>query len=114
MIKSRILSSVCEEIELNSREDSRSDAAVALEHGKKQAKVKKRRSEIRNGLTHRQRAFILEKLVGQNDKNAALSAGYSLSVAENTKQRIWKPSVRQEFERLSTELSKQILSQKML
>ena len=66
MIKSRILSSLCKEIEHNSREDSRSDAAVALEHGKKQAKVKKRRSEIRNGLTQRQRAFILEKLVGQN------------------------------------------------
>lgn len=34
------------------------------------------------GLTRRQRAFILEKLVGLNDKNAALAAGYSASVAE--------------------------------
>ena len=40
------------------------------------------------------------KLGGLNDKNAALAAGYSVSVAENTKQRIWKPQVRTEFRRL--------------
>jgi phage terminase small subunit len=56
--------------------------------------------KLRNGLSHRQRMFVLEKLVGLNDKDAALSAGYSLSVAKNTKQRIWKPHVRAEFERL--------------
>jgi len=32
------------------------------------------------------------------------STGYSLSVAENTKQRIWKSQVRIEFERLRHEL----------
>lgn len=31
------------------------------------------------------RTFLLEKLVGLNDKEAALAAGYSVSVAENTK-----------------------------
>ena len=60
-----------------------------------------KRSELRNGLTRRQRTFILEKLVGLNDKDAALSAGYSLSVAENTKQKIWaKPEMWSQFERL--------------
>jgi len=57
-------------------------------------------SDLRNGLTDRQRLFLLGKLGGLNDKDAALAAGYSLSVAENTKQRIWKLQVRAEFERL--------------
>jgi phage terminase small subunit len=48
-----------------------------------------------------QRLFLLGKLEGLNDKDAALAAGYSLSVSENTKQRIWKPRVRQEFARLA-------------
>jgi hypothetical protein len=59
-----------------------------------------RRSELRAGLTDRQRLFLFGKLSGLNDKDAAIAAGYSLSVAENTKQRIWKPRVRAEFERL--------------
>ena len=68
------------------------------------AGVEAKRLELRSGLTRRQRTFVLEKLVGLNDKNAALAAGYSLSVAKNTKQRIWTPRVRQEFERLKSEL----------
>ena len=63
----------------------------ALEH---------RRSELRNGLTDMQRLFLFGKLSDLNDKDAAIGAGYSPSVAENTKQRIWKPRVRAEFERL--------------
>jgi hypothetical protein len=59
-----------------------------------------RRSELRNGLTDRQRLFLFGKVSGLNDKDAAIAAGYSLSVAENTKQRIWKPRVRVGFERL--------------
>ena len=51
-----------------------------------------------------------EKLVGLNDKDAALAAGYSLSVAENTKQRIWKPRVRAEWERLRCEVATRIKS----
>src|SRR6516225_7315789 len=47
-----------------------------------------------------QRLFLFGKLGGLNDKDAAIAAGYSVSVAENTKQRIWKPQVRAEFERL--------------
>src|SRR5258706_15485250 len=62
--------------------------------------LEQRRSELRNGLTDRQRLFLFGKLSGLNDKDAAIAAGYSLSVAENTKQRIWKPRVRAEFERL--------------
>jgi hypothetical protein len=59
-----------------------------------------RRSELRAGLTDMQRLFLLGKLSGLNDKDAAIAAGYSVSVAENTKQRIWKPRVRAEFDRL--------------
>jgi hypothetical protein len=45
--------------------------------------------------------FCSRKLIGLNDKGAALAAGYSLSVAENTKQKIWaKPGVQEQFERL--------------
>lgn len=62
--------------------------------------LEQRRSELRNGLTNRQRLFLFGKLSGLNDKEAALAAGYSVSVAENTKQRIWKPRVRVEYERI--------------
>jgi len=60
--------------------------------------LEQRRSELRNGLTDKQRLFLFGKLSGLNDKDAAIAAGYSLSVAENTKQRIWKPRVCAEFE----------------
>jgi phage terminase small subunit len=51
-------------------------------------------------LSIRQRAFLREKILGSNDKEAALAAGYSPSVAENTKQKIWaKPIVLIEFKR---------------
>lgn len=63
-----------------------------------------KRSELRNGLTRRQRIFLLEKLVGLNDRDAALAAGYSVSVAENTKQRIWKKAVCLEWDRLRREV----------
>jgi hypothetical protein len=55
----------------------------------------------RRTLSIRQRSFLREKILGSNDKEAALAAGYFLSVAENTKQKIWtKPTVQSEFERL--------------
>jgi hypothetical protein len=91
--------------------DSESDEITASEQANIQEFVKAKRLDLRNGLTHRQRTFILEKLVGLNDKDAALSVGYSLSVAENTKQRIWKPRVRTEWERLRSELSARLLRQ---
>jgi hypothetical protein len=72
----------------------KSDDINASEQARIQKLVKARRSDLRNGLTRLQRTFVLEKLVGLNDKDVALSAGYSLSVAENTKQRIWKQRVR--------------------
>jgi hypothetical protein len=90
-------------------EDSESDEITASEQADIQEFVKNKRSDLRNGLTRRQRTFVLEKLVGLNDKDAALSSGYSLSVAENTKQRIWKPRVRAEWERLRSELSTRLL-----
>lgn len=86
-------------------QDSESDENTASEQANMQEFVEAERSDLRNGLTRRQRTFILEKLVGLNDKDAALSAGYSLSVAENTKQRIWKPRVRAEWERLRCEIA---------
>ena len=52
-----------------------------------------------------QRLFLFGKLSGLNDKDAAIAAGYSLSVAENTKQRIWKPQVRMAYGRLQHELA---------
>jgi len=67
--------------------------------------LERRRSELRNGLTDRQRLFLFGKLSGLNDKDAALAAGYSLSVAENTKQRIWKPQARTEYERVRRTLT---------
>ena len=78
----------------------KSDERTESEQAQIQRLVEAKRSDLRNGLTRRQRVFVLEKLVGLNDKEAALAAGYSLSVAENTKQRIWKPRVRAEWERL--------------
>jgi DNA-directed RNA polymerase specialized sigma24 family protein len=89
--------------------DSESDENTASEQTNKQEFVKTKRSDLLNGLTRRQRTFILEKLVGLNDKDAALSAGYSLSVAENTKQRIWKPRVRAESGRLRCEIAARLL-----
>jgi phage terminase small subunit len=62
-------------------------------------------SRTYNGLTRRQRTFLLEKLTGRNDKQAALAAGYSPSMAENTKQKIGsKPGVRGEFDSLEVHL----------
>jgi hypothetical protein len=90
--------------------DSESDETTAAETVHTQEFVEAKTSDLRNGLTRRQRTFVLEKLVGLNDKDAALSAGYSLSVAENTKQRIWKPRVRAEWERLRWELTAMLSS----
>jgi hypothetical protein len=83
--------------------DSRSDSREAWEQAREQVGIDNKRSELGNGLTRRQRTFVLEKLVGLNDKNAALAAGYSLSVAENIKQRIWNRRVQEEFDRLTSE-----------
>ena len=84
---------------------SESDEPSASEQARIQDFVKVKRSDLRNGLTRRQRTFLLKKLVGLNDKDAALSAGYSLSVAENTKQRIWKPRVGAEWGRLRCQVA---------
>ena len=46
--------------------------------------------------------FILEKLVGRSDEDAALSEGYSLSVAENTKQWTWKLFIPRQLGTINT------------
>ncbi len=79
---------------------SESDGITVAQAEETEESLNAKRSDLRNGLTRRQRIFLLEKLVGLSDKDAALAAGYSLSVSENTKQRIWKPRVRNEWERL--------------
>jgi hypothetical protein len=79
---------------------ARVDASREFEPLTPEEELERRRSELRNGLTNMQRLFLFGKLSGLNDKDAAIAAGYSVSVAENTKQRIWKPRVRAEFERL--------------
>ena len=43
--------------------------------------LERKRLELRNGLTGMQRLFLFEKLGGLNDKDEALVAGYSGSVA---------------------------------
>jgi hypothetical protein len=83
----------------------KSDEISAPKPRKSKKWVETKRSNLRNGLTCRQRGFVLEKLLGLNDRDAALAAGYSLSVAQNTKQRIWKPQVRAEWERLRCEIA---------
>jgi hypothetical protein len=69
--------------------------------------LEQHRSELRAGLTDMQRLFLFGKLSGLNDKDAALAAGYSPSVAENTKQRIWKEQVRAEYDRVTAQLNAQ-------
>lgn len=65
------------------------------------AKQLRRSDEI----TRLQRTFLLEKLLGLTDKDAALAAGYSLSVAENTNQKIWaKQGVREQFQQLKEQV----------
>ena len=78
------------------------DENRAEERLRVQKAAEDRRSELLNGLTRRQRHFLLEKLLGYCDRDAALLAGYSLSVAENTKQRIWKSQVRAEYENMKS------------
>jgi len=74
----------------------------SLRTGERNREYVKRKSGKRtDGLLRRQRHFILEKLIGQTDKTAAIAAGYSVSTAENTKQKIWaRAGVRAEFKRL--------------
>ena len=53
-----------------------------------------------------QGAFVLEKLVGPSDKDAAIAAGFTLNAACHKKINIWaRVGVTQEFERLTGELA---------
>jgi len=79
-----------------------------MKHGARWESGEAAHADLLNGLTRRQRTFILEKLVGMNDKNAALLAGYSLGVSRNTKEKIWKLNVRAEFERLMEAFQMQV------
>ncbi len=97
---SRLLESLRTTIEQRVSREFASDVFEPAKPLSPEEQLEQRRSELRNGLTDMQRLFLFGKLSGLNDKDAAIAAGYSLSVAENTKQRIWKPGVRAEFERL--------------
>ena len=48
---------------------SESDEVCASEQASMQEFVEAKRSDLRNGLTRRQRIFILEKFVGLNGQN---------------------------------------------
>jgi len=53
----------------------------------------------------RQRVFLIEKVLGSNDRDAALIVGDSLSIAENAKQALWsKPGMREEVELLKARI----------
>jgi hypothetical protein len=97
---SRMIGSLRAAVEQRVSRDFASDIFEPEEPLTPEEELEQRRSELRNGLTDMQRLFLFGKLGGLNDKDAAIAAGYSVSVAENTKQRIWKPRVRAEFERL--------------
>lgn len=86
---------------------ARSDTRPRSEHREKHRRRRRKRSDGWNlfeeprQINRQQRHFILEKLVGQSDKAAALAAGYTEQMAANTKQKIWaRPGVREEYERL--------------
>jgi hypothetical protein len=86
---------------------ARSDGVARCKHREKHRKRRRKRSDEWNlfeepkQISRQQRHFILEKLVGQSDKAAALAAGYTEPMAANTKQKIWaRPGVREEHERL--------------
>jgi hypothetical protein len=77
--------------------------SAEISEGKMETQTVKRPDGRSRGLSRRQRAFVRERVLGLNDKEAALAAGYSLSVTEDTKAKIWaKHQVRDEFEQLKT------------
>src|SRR5215469_12153992 len=102
---SRMIVSLRAAIKQRISQDLRPDEFELPKSPTLEEQLERRRSELRNGLTDRQRLFLFGKLSGLNDKNAALAAGYALSVAENTKQRIWKPQVLAEYERVRRTLT---------
>ena len=97
---SRMMQSVLAATEQRFPRESELDCFPSQSPFTLEQELEQRRSELKNGLTDLQRLFLFGKLSGLNDKDAAIAAGYSLSVAENTKQRIWKPGVRGEYERV--------------
>ena len=97
---SRMLESLRTAVEQRVSREHVSDIFDPAEPLSPEEELEQRRSEMRNGLTDMQRLFLLGKLSGLNDKDAAIAAGYSVSVAENTKQRVWKPRVHAEYERI--------------
>jgi hypothetical protein len=100
----KMLAALSARVRLDVSREFASDISEFAEPLTPEEELKVRRSELRNGLTDRQRLFLFGKMSGLNDKDAAIAAGYSLSVAENTKQRIWKPRVCAEFARFQHHL----------
>jgi hypothetical protein len=104
-VRSRMMESILARVDRQISQEFGSDDFELSKPLTPEQELEARRSELRNGLTDMQRLFLFGKLSGLNDKDAAIAAGYSVSVAENTKQRIWKPRVRSEFERLRRDLA---------
>jgi len=96
----KMLAALIERVRLDVSREFASDLFDPSKPLTPEEELEGRRSELRNGLTDRQRLFLFGKLSGLNDKDAAIAAGYSVSVAENTKQRVWKPDVRAEYQRI--------------
>src|SRR5713101_1286375 len=76
---SRLMESLRTAVEQRMREFA-SDILEPAEPLTPEEELEQRRSELRNGLTDMQRLFLFGKLGGLNDKDAAMSAGYSVSV----------------------------------
>lgn len=113
-MRSRMMESILAQVDHEISRDFGSDDFELSKPLTPEKMLKTRRSELRNGLTDMQRLFLFGKLSGLNDKDAAIAAGYSVSVAENTKQRIWKPRVRSEYERLRRDLADTLLRERGL
>jgi hypothetical protein len=103
---SRLIESLRTAIEQQFPPESESDVFTNNGPLSPEEELEQRRAELKNGLTDLQRLFLFGKLSGLTDKDAALAAGYSLSVAENTKQRIWKPQVSAEYERVKAQCTR--------
>src|SRR6266849_5474736 len=75
---SRMLESLRTAVEQRVSREFASDVFQPSKPLTPEEELEARRSELRNGLTDRQRLFLFGKLSGLNDKDAAIAAGYSV------------------------------------
>jgi hypothetical protein len=86
-LRNRLLESLRTAVEQRLSREFASDIFEPSKPLTPEEELEARRSELRKGLTDMQRLFLFGKLSDLNDKDAALAAGYSVSVAENDKHR---------------------------